>query len=87
MDERLRFVVECLSGEETMTQLCAGFEISRKTGYKRLARYREFGPEACKIGHVHRLSTAVRRQRRWLSGSCLRRKCIRCGVPRRSWPD
>jgi len=45
MDERLRFVVECLSGEETMTQLCATFEISRKTGYKWLGRYREFGPE------------------------------------------
>ena len=45
MDERLRFVVECLSGEETMTQLCATFEISRKTGYKWLGRYRESGPE------------------------------------------
>ncbi|UCI06747.1 helix-turn-helix domain-containing protein [Mesorhizobium sp. B1-1-8] len=45
MDERLRFVAECLSGEETMTQLCAAFEISRKTGYKWLGRYRAFGPE------------------------------------------
>ena len=45
MDERLRFVAECLSGEETMTQLCAAFAISRKTGYKWLGRYREFGPE------------------------------------------
>ncbi|TIS61877.1 helix-turn-helix domain-containing protein, partial [Mesorhizobium sp.] len=45
MDERLRFVVECLAGEETMTQLCAAFEISRKTGYKWLGRYRETGPE------------------------------------------
>ncbi|MBZ9884927.1 integrase core domain-containing protein [Mesorhizobium sp. CA10] len=45
MDERLRFVVECLSGEETMTQLCAAFDISRKTGYKWLGRYREHGPE------------------------------------------
>ncbi|MER9307389.1 helix-turn-helix domain-containing protein, partial [Mesorhizobium sp. M0496] len=44
MDERLRFVVECLSGEETMTQLCAAFDISRKTGYKWLERYRELGP-------------------------------------------
>ncbi|TIV94490.1 MAG: helix-turn-helix domain-containing protein, partial [Mesorhizobium sp.] len=45
MDERLRFVVECLSGEETMTQLCAAFDISRKTGYKWLGRYRASGPE------------------------------------------
>ncbi|WP_292544712.1 integrase core domain-containing protein [Mesorhizobium sp.] len=28
-----------------MTQLCAAFEISRKTGYKWLGRYRETGPE------------------------------------------
>jgi transposase InsO family protein len=45
MDERLRFVVECLAREETMTRLCAGFGVSRKTGYKWLGRYREFGPE------------------------------------------
>ncbi|MBZ9992149.1 helix-turn-helix domain-containing protein, partial [Mesorhizobium sp. BH1-1-5] len=45
MDERLRFVVECLAGEEAMTQLCAAFEISRKTGYKWLGRYRESGLE------------------------------------------
>lgn len=45
MDERLRFVVECLAGDETMTQLCAAFEISRKTGYKWLRRYRELGAE------------------------------------------
>ncbi|SDK39989.1 Helix-turn-helix domain-containing protein, partial [Mesorhizobium muleiense] len=45
MDERLRFVVECLAGDETMTQLCADFGVSRKIGYKWLGRYREFGPE------------------------------------------
>jgi transposase InsO family protein len=45
MDERLRFVVDCLSGEETMSALCADYGISRKSGYKWLGRYREFGPE------------------------------------------
>ncbi len=45
MDERLRFVVDCLSGEETMSALCAAYGISRKIGYKWLGRYREFGPE------------------------------------------
>jgi transposase InsO family protein len=45
MDERLGFVVDCLAGEETMSGLCAGYGISRKTGYKWLGRYREFGPE------------------------------------------
>jgi len=45
MDERLRFVVDCLSGEETMSALCAAYGISRKCGYKWLGRYRAFGPE------------------------------------------
>ena len=45
MDERLLFVAACLEGEETMTALCAAFEVSRKTGYKWLGRYRELGPE------------------------------------------
>ncbi|ANP84958.1 helix-turn-helix domain-containing protein [Rhizobium leguminosarum] len=44
MDERLRFVGECLAGEETMTALCAAYGISRKTGYKWLERYRALGP-------------------------------------------
>lgn len=45
MDERLRFVVDCLADEETMSALCAAYGISRKIGYKWLGRYREFGPE------------------------------------------
>ncbi|TIU56357.1 MAG: helix-turn-helix domain-containing protein, partial [Mesorhizobium sp.] len=40
MDERLRFVVDCLADEETMSELCAAYGISRKTGYKWLGRYR-----------------------------------------------
>ncbi|NEK20646.1 helix-turn-helix domain-containing protein, partial [Rhizobium leguminosarum] len=44
MDERLRFVGECLASEETMTALCAAYGISRKTGYKWLERYRALGP-------------------------------------------
>lgn len=45
MDERLRFVVDCLAEEETMSALCAAYGISRKCGYKWLGRYREFGAE------------------------------------------
>ena len=57
MDERLRFVGECLEDEETMTELCAAFGISRKTGYKWLGRYREFGAgRACAISRGRRCS-------------------------------
>jgi transposase len=42
MDERLRFVVKLLDGE-AMTDVCREFGISRKTGYKIFARYKEHG--------------------------------------------
>ena len=44
MDERLRFVARLLEGEK-MAVLCREFEISRKTGYKIFARYKDTGLE------------------------------------------
>jgi transposase InsO family protein len=44
MDERLGFIDQWLQDEKTMTELCERFGISRKTGYKWLGRYRQFGP-------------------------------------------
>jgi putative transposase len=38
VNERLRFVAAAQSGHHTMTELCADFGISRKTGYKILKR-------------------------------------------------
>jgi transposase InsO family protein len=46
MEERLRFVARLLDGE-SMTDVCREFGISRKTGYKLFARYREEG--ACAL--------------------------------------
>lgn len=43
MDERKRFVTECYARHKTMSQLCADYGISRKTGYKWLRRYHEYG--------------------------------------------
>ena len=45
MEERMRFVVRLLEGEE-MSFLCREFGISRKTGYKIFERYKECGLEA-----------------------------------------
>jgi len=45
MEERLRFVARRLEGE-SMTALCREFGISRKTGHKLFARYRDCGLEA-----------------------------------------
>ena len=44
MDERIGFINEQRSGSWTMTELCERYEISRKTGYKWLDRYRLGGP-------------------------------------------
>jgi len=43
MDQRLCFIAACLRADEPMSRLCLRFEISRKTGYKWLSRYRDFG--------------------------------------------
>lgn len=45
MEEKIRFVAAVVDGEESMTELCAQFGISRKTGYQLVRRYRE-GKEA-----------------------------------------
>ena len=43
-DERMKFVLEHDRGEATMAELCEAYGISRKTGYKLMARYRALGP-------------------------------------------
>ena len=45
MEERLRFVARLLDGEG-MSDVCRGFGISRKTGYKIFNRYKDEGLEA-----------------------------------------
>jgi putative transposase len=44
VDQRLRFVAECLAGEASMTELCEAYGISRRVGYKWLDRYEAEGP-------------------------------------------
>jgi transposase-like protein len=43
MEERARFIVECLRGELSMTALCRQYSISRKTGYKWWDRFEAEG--------------------------------------------
>jgi len=43
MHQRIAFVAACLRDEAPMSVLCEAFGISRKTGYKSLARYRADG--------------------------------------------
>jgi transposase InsO family protein len=65
MDERLRFIQEHRDGYYEMTELCERYGVSRKTGYKWLARFEEEGkrgledrsraPHSC----PHRMSAAT----------------------------
>lgn len=44
VDERIRFIVAVNESDESFSELCRQFGISRKTGYKWCQRYEEFGP-------------------------------------------
>jgi putative transposase len=61
MDERVSFIADHTSGLWTMTELCERYEISRKTGYKWLDRYRQEGPaglvERSHAPHMHGRAT------------------------------
>ncbi len=48
MDERIRLMAALSAGEESVSELCEDFGISRKTAYKWWQRYLEFGPEGLK---------------------------------------
>jgi transposase InsO family protein len=62
MDERTRFVIECLRGEMSMTELCQYYEISRKTGYKWRQRFNNGGHpwlvDRSRAPHAHPNATA-----------------------------
>ena len=55
MEERIRFVLQATREERGMTELCREFGISRKTGYKWLARYQARG-----LDGLHELSRRPR---------------------------
>lgn len=58
-DERLRFIREVETGDETVAALCRHYAISRKTGYKWLERYHDEG-----VAGLLDRSRAPRRQAR-----------------------
>jgi transposase InsO family protein len=48
VDQRVEFITEVNKSEECFAVLCRRFGISRKTGYKWLDRYEQFGPAGLK---------------------------------------
>jgi putative transposase len=47
MEQRARFVLDALKGHFTMSELCYRYGVSRKTGYKWIARYHGEGAVGC----------------------------------------
>lgn len=70
-DERLRFVLACLEEGDSMAALCRQFGISRRVGYKWVARYKECGPaglvERSRAPHTHPNQVESEVERRILS--------------------
>lgn len=64
MEERMRFVIRALEGD-SVSSLCREFGISRKTGYKFLKRYQDFGIEALRdesrkpLRNANKLSVSI----------------------------
>jgi putative transposase len=44
MDQRTQFIADYLRGRLCITELCALYDVSRKTGYKWIDRYLHYGP-------------------------------------------
>jgi len=98
VEERARFVVEYESGEWTMAELCRHYGISRKTGYKIVARWEQSGAagleDRSRAPERHPNQTAVETAAAVLA---LRRTHMRWGprklrcwledrYPRQTWP-
>lgn len=45
MDEKTQFIADVLRKEQSITDLCDRYGISRKTAYKVIRRYQQEGPE------------------------------------------
>jgi len=78
VSERMRFIFRLLEGER-MTDLCAEYGISRKTGYKLRERYRELGPQG--VFDVSRRPLRMPRQ----TSEAVRQLVIEARQSHRTW--
>ena len=99
MDRRLQFISEYLSGLFSMTELATQYGISRKTGYKWVARYEIAGPGALhdrsRRPHDHPATTSIdivdallrvrQRHPRWGAKKLL--ATVRRDDPTTAWPS
>jgi transposase InsO family protein len=79
VDKRMRFVTAVEAGDETVTAVCRRFGLSRKSGYKWLARYRLDGIEG-----LSERSRAPRRHPQAVTAEIAER-CLAVRRAHRSW--
>jgi putative transposase len=98
VDERMRFVVAVEVQEVAFAAVCRRFGVSRKTGYKWLARYRSEGVvglgdrSRAPLRHPHAMTDAIgeaclavrRRHPSW--GPAKVRAWLERGAPETAWP-
>ena len=99
MDLRVQFVAEYLSGLWSMTELAEQYGISRKTGYKWVARYERAGPAGLvdRSRRPHRSPAAVEaavvaqvieaRRRKPYWGARKLRQWLATREPGKAWPS
>jgi putative transposase len=98
VDERMRFVIAAEKHEESFAALCRGFGVSRRVGYKWLARYREAGVDGlldhsrAPLHHPHAIEDDVAeaclavRHRHPTWGPLKVRACLKRQGPATEWP-
>lgn len=97
VDERVRFARDYVTGQRSITELCARYGVTRPTRYKWVARYRAGGVEALadrpRVPHhcpqrlaaeLEVLVLAARQQYRWGANKLL--QVLRTQHPAKAWP-
>ena len=79
MEERKRFIEEFFERERSMSELCRRYGISRKTGYKMVARFSEFG-----VAGLSDLSRAPHR-RPWAISPEVEQRIVALRAEHRHW--
>ena len=85
MDQRSRFIDAYHAGGFTMTELCARFQVSRRVGYKWVARYDARVGRGWPIGAARPTPALTRCRTRWSRFSARRAANTPTGAQRNSW--
>ena len=85
MDERVRFVWDVQRGFESVSQLCRQFGISRKTGYKWMARYEAEGIEGLRERSRRPRRSPTRTDEHWVRTVVEQRRAHPRWGPKKLW--